>query len=234
MPLLPIIIVALLSFLGFFFLLALLFLPFHFLFYSLFNLVTVPFQVLKIAANTRLRKNHALEHATVNVLQERYGIRRVSGMARENGFVMQGQVSSQAVEVAAREGLMRMKNGETHLRVHPKCGTSIMASNFLASITFLFLLWHFQALQLWNIVLAIGLAYLLGPLLGRILQLLFTTSFNVKDMEITGVQMSGAPGIAGGLFGGARGSYLVRTSRAESRGKVFIEPGGTPARRPFD
>lgn len=42
-------------------------LPLQFFFYSLVTIVTVPWQLIQIASDRRMRQNHACEHATVNV-----------------------------------------------------------------------------------------------------------------------------------------------------------------------
>ena len=38
----------------------------------------------------KVRRNHALEHATVNVIEERYGPSNIAGMAYEDGFTLKG------------------------------------------------------------------------------------------------------------------------------------------------
>jgi len=66
-------------------------LPYVFLFNSFYNVVTIPWQILKIAVDKRVRKNHSLEHATVNVLEERYGrTLQIGGLAYSNGFSLSG------------------------------------------------------------------------------------------------------------------------------------------------
>jgi len=207
--LMPLLLLALIFFVGFFLMIGLLLIPFHFTVYSLYYFLTVPVQLIKIALNPRLRANHSLEHATVNVIEKKYGRQRISGMARENGFILQGHISPAIVEICALEGLSRMKKGETDLRIHPKCGTSMLASNLVASVIFLVLLWYFQVFTLFNIIIAIGAAYLLGPLLGRIFQVLFTTSSQVHHLEIANVEFDRPPGIMGFLAGPGR--FFIRT-----------------------
>ncbi len=65
--------------------------------------------------------------------------------------------------------------------------------------------------------MAVAVAYLLGPAVGRIIQFVFTTSPSVDDLEITGVQVASSQGVMGGLLGGHGGSYLVRTAPVRSR-----------------
>ena len=108
-------------------------LPYVFLFNSFYNVVTIPWQILKIAVDKRVRKNHSLEHATINVLEERYGRSlQIGGLAYSNGFSLLGPELPPPYEVmsAVREGHFRMINGEKDLAAHPRCGTSIAAANF--------------------------------------------------------------------------------------------------------
>jgi len=171
-----------------FFLFNLLLLPFGFTLRSLLNLLTIPGQIWQIATNRRLRMNHALEHATINVIEEHYGPQQLSGFAREDGFFIKGPARPQLIEEAARIGLRRLQQGERELAIHRRCGTSIAAANFLASAIFLFLLYVTRHFTLFNVLLAVVVANLLGPLLGDWLQAHFTTLADVEDMDIVGVE----------------------------------------------
>ncbi|MBO8126908.1 MAG: hypothetical protein H0Z38_06710 [Firmicutes bacterium] len=162
-------------------------LPYMLVFNSFYNVITIPWQILKIAANKRVRKNHSLEHATVNVLEERYGQSlRIGGMAYSDGFSLSGPDLPSPYEVmdAAREGLFRMANGETNLALHPRCGTSIAAANFLFSVVFILALYFFEHLSLISIVVAFLLANILAKPFGLTMQKFFTTHPDVKDISI--------------------------------------------------
>lgn len=173
----------LIPFFAFFALLVLL-LPFKFTINSLFHIFTIPSQIYRIATNRVLRRNHALEHATVNVLERRYGYRNLAGYAENNGFYIIGTNNIFQVEQAAREALTLLKRGEKELAVHDKCGTSISMVNFLSSIVFISLILLTGNFSVLNILLAILFANLLGPLLGKFVQRNFTTSTDVSEMEI--------------------------------------------------
>lgn len=171
-----------------FLLLNLLLLPFGFTLRSLWNFFTVPGELLRIALNPNLRKNHALEHATINVLEERYGPQRLAGNAAEDGFWIHGAADPRLIEDAARIGHRRLLAGERRLAVHKRCGTTIAAANFVSSAVFLLLLLTTGHFTLWNVILALGLANLAGPLLGDFLQVHVTTSPEVGDRVIVGVE----------------------------------------------
>ena len=55
------------------------------------------------------RRNHALEHATVTVLLERFGFTRsLAGRSNQRGFNIFGNVSTQELRSAVDEGLARL------------------------------------------------------------------------------------------------------------------------------
>src|SRR3712207_5717367 len=62
--------------------------------------------------NRILRRNHALEHATIVVMMEREPGRKLNGFSTDEGFFVQGVRSTQEVESAAREALRRLRGGE--------------------------------------------------------------------------------------------------------------------------
>ncbi|MGM0436829.1 MAG: DUF6391 domain-containing protein [Bacillota bacterium] len=160
------------------------FLPFKFTIDSLFNLFSVPKQLYQIATNPKLRKNHGLEHATINILEKEYGYNDLAGYAEEDGFYIMGVNNNIYVEEAARKGLNLMKNGKNELAIHKRCGTSMTVANFLSAIIFLFLLFTSGYFSILNMIIAIVVANLIGPYLGQIVQRKFTTTSEVKEMEI--------------------------------------------------
>ncbi len=146
-----------------------------------------PGRFLSIAGNRRLRQNHALEHATLNVLEERYGRpQRLTGQANAGGFVLRGYADPDTVRWAAEEGLARLKRGERGLAVHRGCGTSIAAANLVSSLALLVALLGLGRLSLVNVLLAMVVAQFGGPLLGRLAQRFLTTTARVDDVYITG------------------------------------------------
>ncbi|MDI6604651.1 MAG: DUF6391 domain-containing protein [Thermoanaerobacteraceae bacterium] len=165
-----------------------LFLLLQFTLRSFFSIITIPGEIIKIAMNKQLRRNHALEHATINVIEETYSIFSLSGIADENGFAIRGNVGAELVENAARVGLKRMKSGECRLAIHKRCGTTIAITNFAFSLIFLILILKFWTLTILNVITAMFLANLSGPILGSFVQKYFTTSCDVKDIDIASVR----------------------------------------------
>ncbi len=183
----------LLVLLPFFLIGILLFLPFGFSIQAFLTLITVPVEFYKIATNKRVRKNHAIEHATINVLESAGGYQNLSGLSKEDGFFIRGPLEPLIVEKAARVALSRLKSGERDLVVHKRCGTTVATINFIAAITFIALLLATGYLSFLNVLVALVIATILGPILSPFVQKHITTSADVHDMEIVGVQWNVEP-----------------------------------------
>lgn len=82
----------------------------------------------------RLKRNHALEHATIYVLSQRHWNLRVIGRSDPWGFTLTGEASVEEVTAAAHEALTRLRAGEKELAVHPRCGTNLAVSALLAGL----------------------------------------------------------------------------------------------------
>jgi hypothetical protein len=79
-----------------------------------------------------VRQNHALEHATIHVLGRHNPYLGVMGRSTLSGFFIYGPLSTQEVASAASEALARLQQGESHLAVHPRCGTNLAVTGVLA------------------------------------------------------------------------------------------------------
>ncbi len=179
---------------------------------SIFTLLSAPTQIFKIAGDKRLRRNHALEHATINVIEEQFGPQQMGGIAHSDGFTIRSAVPPQIIENAARIGLNRMSRGDKDLAIHRRCGTSIAVANLLSSVLFLFIILGTGRFSLGLILLAIIGANMLGPLVGDYVQRYITTSTDVQNMEIVEVEMGrGGMGIGGILVPATMTDYFVRT-----------------------
>lgn len=80
-----------------------------------------------------VRRNHALEHATVAVLLARHGPTRIAGRASVDGFLILGDVDPGELTSCAQEALQRLKAGQSSLAVSPLCGTNIAVAGFVAA-----------------------------------------------------------------------------------------------------
>ena len=77
------------------------------------------------------RRNHALEHATLHLLARRRPGLRLLGRSSPAGFAVVGKVDSADLQEAAAEALVRLQRGESHLAVHPNCGTNAVVTGVL-------------------------------------------------------------------------------------------------------
>ncbi|GAQ25829.1 DUF6391 domain-containing protein [Tepidanaerobacter syntrophicus] len=212
----PYLLLPMLIFLGIGFLFLL---PYVIVFNSFYNIITIPWQIIKIATDRRVRKNHSLEHATINVLEQRYGRPlQAGGLAYSNGFSLSGPDLPPIYEVmsAVKEAQFRMINGETDLAIHPRCGTSIAAANFLFSLAFIIVLFYGHHLSLINVILAFLLANILAKPFGRVLQKYFTTYPKVDDVAIQDIYVQSPYGNSPFtiIFTPTR-SYFIKTYQAK-------------------
>ncbi len=79
-----------------------------------------------------VRQNHALEHATMHVLSWHDPFLQLMGRSTATGFLIYGQVDTQALANATSEALCRLQGGEARLAVHPRCGTNLAVTSLLA------------------------------------------------------------------------------------------------------
>ncbi|MFW5787958.1 MAG: DUF6391 domain-containing protein [Bacillota bacterium] len=200
----PVLLYPLVIFLGLF----LLFIPIKFTIDSFFNIFFIPRQIYQIATNSRLRKNHALEHATVNVLEKDFGYNRLSGYATENGFYIIGAQDINYVLQGAKQGLQLMRNGQGELAIHDHCGTSRIVANFVSAIIFIVLLVTTGQFSIFNIIIALLLAHMISPVLGKFVQRNFTTTPDVEEMEIDSAKFE----TNGSVFSQKSAKIFVKTS----------------------
>jgi len=165
----------------------LLVLPILFSLQAVASLFIYPRQMTSMFGNRILRRNHALEHATIVVMMEREPGRRLSGFSTEDGFFVQGVRSVEEVESAAREALGRLRDGEKRLAIHRNCGTTIVSVNLLTAVFFLaslglglYLGWPVYLLILGSLLLAFAL---------RVPLSLFLQRFVTTDSDLTNAEV---------------------------------------------
>ena len=180
-------------------------LPILFSLQAVGSLFVYPRQLKAVLGNRILRRNHALEHATIVVMMKREPGRKLSGFSTDEGFYVQGVRSTQEVESAAREALRRLRGGEKGLAIHRNCGTTIVASNLLAAVFFLgslglgrlYMDWPLYLLILGTVVLAFALRVPLSLLLQRFV----TTDADLTNAEVGWVEPAAPADLKGGLLG---------------------------------
>jgi hypothetical protein len=81
---------------------------------------------------SRVRRNHALEHATLQVMAEKNPKLRMAGYSDPGGFWLVGEADINEIEQSAQQALNRLRGGESSLAIHPHCGTNLVTTSLLA------------------------------------------------------------------------------------------------------
>jgi hypothetical protein len=79
-----------------------------------------------------VRRNHGLEHATINLLSKKYPGKALAGHSDHKGFWIIGEVSTDELTEIVKEALDRMNAGESNLAIHAHCGTNAVTTGVLA------------------------------------------------------------------------------------------------------
>jgi hypothetical protein len=225
----------LILFVAFVFVLFLLLLPILYSLQAVGSLFVFPRQLKSVLGNRILRRNHALEHATIVVMMEREPGRRFNGFSTDEGFFVQGVRSTGEVDSAAREALRRLRAGERKLAVHRNCGTTIVAANLLAAIFFLgalglglYLGWNIYLLILSGIVLSLALRLPLSLFLQRFV----TTDADLSNAEVGWVEPARPQDMRGGVLGVllAASSVRVRVFHTDPNAVEILRGDGTVVR----
>ena len=170
-----------------------------------------PTPLIGLLRSAWTRRNHALLHGTISVLEERYGRLNVEGVALDDGFSLRGGLDRQEVFAAAQQALARLRRGETSLAFRGRCGAAVMMSAIPIGLIALVLLWWKSEVTLLGVsaavALALALAYTAAPFLQRRL-----LSTDLGSMEVTGVEERVRRGRAV-LF--ITGELFVRTRSSE-------------------
>ena len=200
-------------FVAFFVVLFLFLLPILFSLQAVGSLFVYPRQLKAVMGNRILRRNHALEHATIVVMMERTPGRKLNGFSTDEGFFVQGVRSAEEVDSAAREALRRLRSGERGLAIHRNCGTTIVAANLLAAIFFigslglgLYLGWSPYLLILGSVILAFALRVPLSLLLQRFV----TTDADLTNAEVGWVEPANPGDLRAGIVGFLLAASTVR------------------------
>ena len=144
--------------------------------------------ILDIPIIARTRRHHALEHATIQILNRRFPTLRLVGWSTHRGFYIYGKISTEHVETAVAEALTRLRRGESYLAIHPRCGTNLVTSGALvALIAFLTMLpgdRRSRRERLPLLLLLSTVALLFAQPLGLVVQERVTTEANLDDTSV--------------------------------------------------
>lgn len=207
------------AFVALFFIMFLLLVPVLYSIQAVGSLFVYPRQLKTMFGNKILRRNHALEHATIAVMMEREPGRKMNGFSNDDGFYVQGVRSLEEVDSAAREALRRLQSGEKGLAIHRNCGTTIVAANLLAAVAFIGVVAAglFMGMSLGLNFYLLIVAGMLGSLLLRVplsllLQRFVTTEQDLKNAEVGWVEPAKPNELRAGIVG-----MLLASSTAQVR-----------------
>jgi hypothetical protein len=142
---------------------------------------------------SRIRRNHALEHATLQILAERSPRFRMAGYSDTHGFWLVGSVTTEEVGWAVQEALLRLEGGEHNLAIHPNCGTNFAAAGILAgTLAWLAMLgseggWKKRIDRLPMLMTLVTVAIIAAQPLGPMLQARVTTAPAPRGMQVVSV-----------------------------------------------
>ncbi len=150
-------------------------------------------RLLNFTPISRIRRNHALEHATLLILNRKYPGRQLAGHSDLHGLRIIGDVPAEDVQTAAQEALQRLRNGEASLAVHPNCGTNYAIGGALAGAAGALAMLGVRR-KLGDFLERLSLACLFGTLalilaqpLAYLVQADITTASDPKDLQIVQV-----------------------------------------------
>jgi hypothetical protein len=140
---------------------------------------------------SRIRRNHALEHATLQILAKKHPKISVAGYSDTRGFLIVGSVSTDHLREAVSEALRRLQAGEDDLAIHPNCGTNFAATGVvtgtLAWLAMVGAHGNFRKrLERWPVVvMLVTIGMIVAQPLGPLLQAEFTTDADIGELQVT-------------------------------------------------
>ena len=142
----------------------------------------------------RVRRNHALEHATINLISQRHPEAQVVGFSGPLGFTLYTSLPAKAVVPVIPQALTRIQQDEPQLRIHANCGTNIVVKAMMTTLATLIGLghaekrtWRDHVERLPNMVMLNVLALTLSDPIAFWMQANVTTAADVSRMEIASI-----------------------------------------------
>ncbi len=141
----------------------------------------------------RIRRNHALEHATIALLSRRYPGMTAMGFSGPRGFTLFTDLTAEEVYPTVKKALRMLKRGHSALAIHPNCGTNLIVAAVLTTgATALGLQsprekWEDRLERFLQLVVVNALALVVARPLGSWLQSHLTVDANVTGVEIASI-----------------------------------------------
>ncbi len=137
------------------------------------------------------RLNHAIEHATIHILSGAQPGVSMAGRSNSRGFIIYGNLSTEAIQQAVQEAIRRMRAGETYLAIHPNCGTNLVTTAVLtAGATMLSTAGRRRQLldRIPAGIFGALVGVVLGQFLGAALQQRVTTCADLEEVDVLSVE----------------------------------------------
>jgi hypothetical protein len=152
--------------------------------------------VLRYEPVFRVRRNHALEHATIQILADKHPGLRMAGYSDLQGFWLIGEIDTERVDEVVEAALARLNGGEHALAVHPHCGTNLVTTGFLAGFfAWIGMLGMGRSLRdrierLPFVITLVTLGVFVAQPLGPLLQARVTTSPELQGVRLLHIERS--------------------------------------------
>jgi hypothetical protein len=151
---------------------------------------------------SRVRRNHGLEHATLNILAASHPGTSFAGHSDASGFWILGIINTEELGGAVTLALEKLSAGQENLAIHKNCGTNLLVSGFSAGLAGAAGLIGVgdrtrDKIERIPVITALSvLALMLSKPMGPIVQKLITTSGQPGSLRITSIkknQLNGVP-----------------------------------------
>jgi len=150
---------------------------------------------------SRVRRNHGLEHATLNILAASHPGTSFAGHSDGGGFWILGDVNTEELHKTAALALEKLSAGQENLAIHNNCGTNLLVSGFSAGLAGAAGLIGVgdrprDKIERIPMITALSvLALIVTKPLGPVVQKLLTTSGKPGLLKITSIQKHDLNGI---------------------------------------
>lgn len=139
----------------------------------------------------RVRRNHALEHATVTLMLEE-GVRGpLGGYSTPWGFLVVGDLSTEQLGRIVGDALDSLNTGHSEMAISPHCGTNMAVAALFSGVLTRLVLGKNKEGRWKRLPLVLG-AVVVGALLskpvGNAIQRRFTTLADMDGLEVVSIR----------------------------------------------
>lgn len=136
----------------------------------------------------RVRRNHALEHATISLLLESGFVGSLAGNATTGGFFIYGDLATERLRQTVQDALHRLTHGETDLAISRLCGTNLVVGALMAGGASLLALGRHHRIKRMPLVLATTLISIVASRpVGAVTQRHVTTDPDMTNLSVAGI-----------------------------------------------